>query len=250
MLVPSARAARAAPEALAAEEDTMQALDTPAPADRQPQSQPQPAAQDDPALYLRATDVIDWTHPAVLALARGLGAGRSDPVDVSRACFEWVRDEVRHCIDYNLDALTCAASDVLRERTGFCYAKSHLLVALLRANGIPAGLCYQRLTRDDTGRAFVLHGLAAVQLPGLPGPGWYRADPRGNNARVDARFTPPVERLAYPTTAPGEYLFPGIYPDPAPVVVAALRSGVGAQSLRGRLPDPRTEDELLRPAAP
>jgi transglutaminase-like putative cysteine protease len=200
-----------------------------------------PAAEVALAPFLRATDVIDWDEPEVLGLARSLGAGRRDASEVGRACFEWVRDEIRHCVDFGLDTLTCSASEVLRAGTGFCYAKSHLLVALLRANGLPAGLCYQRLTRNRAGTAFVLHGLAAVRLPGL---GWYRLDPRGNKAGVDAQFTPPVERLAFATALPGEFLFPGVSPDPAPPVVAVLRSGAGALSLRGRLPDPKTEAEL------
>ncbi len=217
----------------------MQTLDAPAAV---PAAPAVTAAQSSPADYLRATEVIDWTHPDVLALARSLGQGRRDPAEIARVCFEWVRDEVRHCIDYGLDTLTCTASDVLRERTGFCYAKSHLLVALLRASQLPAGLCYQRLTRDESGRSFVLHGLAAVLLPDT---GWYRIDPRGNKPGIDAQFTPPIEQLAYPTTVPGEYLFPGVYPNPSPAVVQVLRSGAGAQSLRGHLPDPRTEAELL-----
>jgi transglutaminase-like putative cysteine protease len=194
--------------------------------------------------FLRATDVIDWTEPSVLDRARSLAAGRQDPFEVSRVCFEWVRDEIEHCVDYGRDELTCAASEVLRAGTGFCYAKSHLLVALLRANGVPAGLCYQRLARNPAGTAFVLHGLAAIQLPEV---GWYRVDPRGNKPRVEARFTPPVEQLAFRTTLPGEFLFPGVAPDPAPPVVAVLRSGVPATSLRGRLPDPTTEAELRQP---
>jgi transglutaminase-like putative cysteine protease len=193
--------------------------------------------------FLRATDVIDRTEPEVIRLARSLAAGRRDPFEIGRACFEWVRDEIRHCIDYGLDDLPCAASEVLRAGTGFCYAKSHLLVALLRANGVPAGLCYQRLARDEAGTAFVLHGLAAVRLPGL---GWYRVDPRGNKAGVDAQFTPPVERLAFATALPGEVLFPGVHPDPAPAVVEVLRSGVAARSLVGCLPDAKSEEELWR----
>ena len=201
----------------------------------------QPMASVAAKRFLRATDVIDWTAPDVLALARSLAAGRQDPFELSRVCFEWVRDEIQHCMDYGRDELTCAASEVLRAGTGFCYAKSHLLVALLRANGLPAGLCYQRLARDKAGRSFVLHGLAAVQLPRL---GWYRVDPRGNKPAVDAQFTPPIERLAFHTTLPGEFLFPGVHPDPALPVVEVLRSGVPARSLRGRLPDPKTTDEL------
>jgi hypothetical protein len=76
--------------------------------------------------------------------------------------------------------------------------------------------------------------------------GWYRVDPRGNKVDVDAQFTPPVERLAFATAVPGERLFPGVHPDPAPPVVEVLRSGVPARSLVGRLPDPKTEEELWR----
>lgn len=191
--------------------------------------------------FLRATDVVDWTEPNVLGLARSLAAGRQDPVAISRACFEWVRDEIQHCLDYGRDELTCAASEVLQAGTGFCYAKSHLLVALLRANDVPAGLCYQRLARDAAGTSFVLHGLAAVWLPEL---GWYRVDPRGNTTGVNAQFTPPMEQLAFATALPGEFLFPGVHPDPAPPVVEVLRSGVAARSLRGRLPDAKTNEAL------
>jgi len=38
-----------------------------------------------------------------------------------------------------MNPVTCKASDVLIYGTGYCYAKSHLLAALLRANAIPAG---------------------------------------------------------------------------------------------------------------
>ena len=90
--------------------------------------------------------------------------------------------------------VTLKASEVLQHGTGFCYAKSHLLAALLRANGIPAGLCYQRLSVNDTGAPWCLHGLNAVFLEDI---GWYRCDARGNRPGVTAAFTPPVERLAF-----------------------------------------------------
>jgi hypothetical protein len=41
------------------------------------------------------------------------------------------------------------AYDVLKNQTGIFWTKSCLLVALLRANKIPAGISYQRLTRAD-----------------------------------------------------------------------------------------------------
>ena len=126
--------------------------------------------------YLEATAILDWDRPEVFALARTLAEGRGDPVAVARKCFYWVRDEIKHSGDFRLDPVTCSASQVLRYGTGFCYAKSHLLAALLRANAIPAGFCYQRLSIDGIGPPFCLHGLNTVHLPGI---GWYRIDARG-----------------------------------------------------------------------
>jgi transglutaminase-like putative cysteine protease len=191
--------------------------------------------------FLRATDVIDWTAPEVQALACELAAGKVSAAEIARACFEWVRDEIGHCVDYDRDEVTCNASEVVQVGTGFCYAKSHLLVALLRANGLRAGFCYQRLTANDAGDKFVVHGLAAVDL----GNGaWYRIDPRGNKPGVDAQFVPPIEHLAFPIAVPGEILFPKVYADPVPLVVETLRTHASARALVGALPDPATEAAL------
>ncbi len=141
---------------------------------------------------------------------------------------------MRHSHDFALPVVTCRASDVLRERAGYCYAKSHLLAALLRVNGIPAGLCYQRLKRDGDGSRYSLHGLNAVYLPAF---GWYRVDPRGNKPGVDAQFTPPVEKLAWPATLPGEADLPEIWAEPLPVVVEALMSYPTADLVWEHLPD-------------
>jgi transglutaminase-like putative cysteine protease len=184
--------------------------------------------------FLRSTSVIDWEHPVVLARAKALADGAVDPAAVARRCFDWVRDAIRHTTDHGLTAVTCTASEVLVEGSGFCYAKSHLLAALLRANGLAAGLCYQRLALDEDGRRFCLHGLNAVQLPGL---GWYRIDARGNRAGIEAQFDPPVERLAFEPRLPGEADVPGVLADPLPVVVAALRSHADAAILAEQLPD-------------
>ena len=184
--------------------------------------------------YLRSTDIIDWNTSEVRNLAMVLTEGVVGPTEIARLCFEWVRDEVRHSHDHQLNPVTCTASEVLRHRTGYCYAKSHLLAALLRANGIPAGLCYQRLSRDENGPPYCLHGLNAVYLEGI---GWYRVDPRGNRADVDAQFTPPVERLAFTPRLPGEDDLPEILADPLPVVVAALRAYPSWDALWDHLPD-------------
>ena len=184
-------------------------------------------------IYLRSTEIIDWQTAAVLDQANELGKDVTGPIEIARACFEWVRDGIHHSGDYEATVTTCRASEVLAEGTGWCFAKSHLLAALLRANDIPTGLCYQRLCRDD-GKGFTLHGLNAVHLPEI---GWYRIDSRGNKPGVDAQFCPPEERLAYPAKEDGEFDFPEIWPDPAQVVVECLLRFEGWLQVSASLPD-------------
>ncbi len=180
------------------------------------------SSESTPALkpYLEACDVVDVGHPLVQAQAQGLRVSDGDPVETAKACFEWVRDVIKHSVDYRMNPITCSASEVLAAGTGYCYAKSHLLAALLRANDIPAGFVYQRLSIGETGPPYATHGLNAVHLPLH---GWYRIDARGNKPGVDAQFTPPEERLAFVMKDREEYFFPDIRPKPLPALVKALR---------------------------
>jgi len=185
-------------------------------------------------VYLRATEIINCKHSEILILAGQLANDSSDPVEIAKHCFEWVRDEIKHSHDYQLDPVTCRASDVLAARTGYCYAKSHLLAALLRANRIPTGFCYQRLAFDDDGPPYCLHGLNAIFLPEF---GWYRVDARGNKQGVNAQFTPPIEQLAFPIQFAGEADLPEIWPDPLPIVVETLKRYQTWEEVLANLPD-------------
>jgi transglutaminase-like putative cysteine protease len=184
--------------------------------------------------FLKSTEVVDWSHPSVFAKARELSEGMVNVQQTAQRCFEWVRDKIQHSSDFKRNPVTCCASEVLAATTGYCYAKSHLLAALLRANGIPAGFCYQRLSIDDTGAPFSLHGLNAIQLPQF---GWYRVDCRGNKIGVNAQFTPPVEQLALRLVFPDERDFPQILPDPLPIVITALRAHNSWDEMYQHLPD-------------
>ena len=184
--------------------------------------------------YLSATEAIDWQHPDIQALAQQLAAGQTTPEAITQTCFEWVRDEIRHSVDYQMNPVTWRASDVLKYKTGYCFAKSHLLAALLRANGIPAGFCYQRLSLDDRGAPYSLHGFNAVHLPGV---GWYRVDPRGNKSGVNAQFMPPHEQLTYQPQLAEEADFPAILAEPLAIVIAALQTHSTWDALLHHLPD-------------
>ena len=179
--------------------------------------------------YLVSSEVIDWKDASISKQAAMLAA--DDIVETARRCFEFVRDNIAHSVDISAEELSCSASEVLRLGHGYCYAKSHLLAALLRANGIPSGFDYQRL--DDGDGHFMLHGFNTVYLPEF---GWYRMDARGNKSGVDAQFSPPYEQLAWPNDAPGEIDYQINLAEPLSPVVDALRQPLTVQQLWQVLP--------------
>jgi transglutaminase-like putative cysteine protease len=184
--------------------------------------------------YLEPSDIIDYTDPEVSALAKVLAKECDNDVQIANNCFEYVRDNIHHSGDYKSDITTYKASDVLKHKTGWCYAKSHLLAALLRANGIPTGLCYQRLSCSEYEEGiYCLHGLNAVYLEEF---GWYRVDARGSKAGVDAQFSPPDEQLAFMPEG-DEYDVAGIFSKPLDVVLEALMKNSGYREMIENFPD-------------
>lgn len=181
----------------------------------------------DSSAYLAADEAVDHDHPAVRATAGRLRRDNPGAYAYARAAFEFVRDSVTHSIDADDPRVTWRASDVLEARTGICYAKAHALAALLRAEGIPAALCYQNLG--------VVHGLVALRLPGRDH--WSRIDPRGNKPGVDARFSLDEERLAFPVDPESNEMdYPVLYAAPHPVVLAALKAAPDRETLCRTLP--------------
>ena len=192
--------------------------------------------------YLAVSEIIDWQNPEIIELASHIASIHQATEAIAKACFEWVRDEIYHSRDYQMNPVTYRASDVLTYKTGFCFAKSHLLAALLRANQIPAGLCYQRLSMDNSPFSkkvsidlpCTLHGLNAVFLPKF---GWYRIDARGNKQGVNAQFIPPQKQLAFEIQLPQEADFHHIFAEPLPVVLAALQNSHTWEEVLVNLPD-------------
>lgn len=145
--------------------------------------------------YLEETEIIDYGDKVVHNLALSLAKSCKTDTQIAKKCFEYVRDNINHSGDYKDDITTYKASDVLKHKTGWCYAKSHLLAALLRANGIPTGFTYQRLSCSEYKKdIYCLHGLNYIHLKEF---GWYRVDVRGNKEGVNAEFNPPFEQLAF-----------------------------------------------------
>ena len=187
--------------------------------------------------YLETSPYIDWKNKEILNLAGYLSRHSSSKENIARRSFEWVRDEVMHSADFGLDPVTIKASEVLKYSTGYCFAKSHLLAALLRANNIPTGLCYQRLSIHGAGAPFTLHGFNSIFLENY---GWYRVDPRGNKKGVDAQFSPPKEKLAFSVDSDGEVDFPNCMAKPLPLVISTLKAHRTFITLNENLPDAET----------
>jgi transglutaminase-like putative cysteine protease len=184
--------------------------------------------------FLAASEIIDRNHPAVQRLAGEVE--RQTPVETVRTAYETVRDRYPHSYDIGAPEVSVSASDVIRHGHGICFAKSHLLAAVLRACGVPAALCYQRLRYGDAdpGRT-CLHGLNAVWLEDLRR--WHRLDPRGNKPGIHAAFDIERERLAYLVCPElGERDYPARDGEPLGCVIDALRGSRTVRELDARLP--------------
>ena len=92
------------------------------------------------SIYLRPTAIIDSEHPQIQELALSLIHGvADDPVGQAVALYYWVRDKIRY------DPYTpfhraehYRASNIMKNRSGFCIPKASLLCALGRACHIPS----------------------------------------------------------------------------------------------------------------
>ena len=172
--------------------------------------------------FLRETQLIDFSNLEVKNLALQLAKNTHSDEEIAKNCFLYVRDKIDHSGDIADERTTTyRASDVLKYKSGWCYAKSILLCALLRANKIPTGFCYQRLSCSEYVKdIYCLHGLNAVYLKKY---GWYKIDARGNKEGVNAEFIPPLEKLAFELEE-NEYDLNKIYEDPLEEVIKALKT--------------------------
>ena len=186
--------------------------------------------------YLKEEDVIDYGNESITQLADALSQETNSEVEYIKRVYEFVRDNISHSADINEDILTCSASEVLKAGHGICFAKSHLLAALLRCKSIPTGFCYQKLLLDEeTAPILVYHGLNGVYIQKYKK--WIRLDARGNKEGINAKFSLDEEYLAFPIrTDKGEEDGFTIYPNPDAKVLEQLRNSKTRTQLWSNLP--------------
>jgi transglutaminase-like putative cysteine protease len=197
---------------------------------------PEPES-DDLGRYLEDTITIDWQSPEVMSMANQLLDQATEPEDRIRRLFEFVRDEIDHSMDVETEVQACRASEVLKERTGLCYAKSHLLAGFLRYAGFPAGFCYVRTIDEDRLGRFVLHGFNAVYSAATST--WIYLDARGNRDGIDTecRFEAPWSLAYWPDLEAGERFLPFIYKRPGKRIIDLIERAPSFEAVIRNLPD-------------
>jgi transglutaminase-like putative cysteine protease len=173
--------------------------------------------KEDKLEYILYSPIIDHNNKLIQKKARNLTKYSSDEVEKAKIIYEFVRDEISHSSDINSNDVVYKASDVLKERHGLCFGKSHLLAALLRCENIPTGFCYQKLS-TKFGKIF--HGLNGVFLDEK----WFRLDARGNTGEINAQFSLNEEKLAYiPQEEIGDVDYHYIYSNPCHEIIEILQ---------------------------
>ena len=178
--------------------------------------------------YLSISKYINWNDGSILSNANEFKRKYTDEISLIKAVYEFVRDEIKHSWDVQDKRVTKFATEVLEQGVGICWAKANLLTAMLRACGIPTGICYQRLTLGDVpDTGFCIHALNAVYIKSLDK--WIRLDARGNKAGVDAQFDLEQEKLAFPVrSALGEEDYGIVYANPSDKLMKVLEENTDA----------------------
>ncbi|MFE8697242.1 transglutaminase family protein [Cytobacillus sp. FJAT-53684] len=193
--------------------------------------------EEDQKAYLEETNVINFRHPLIQMKIDEFQQLSETKRECAERAFLFVRDEIMHSFDIESMAITITASETLERKEGICFAKAHLLAAFLRGMNIPAGFCYQRVTRKGTRESgYALHGLNAVYFDDMER--WFRLDPRGNKAGVYSEFSISQEKLAYPIrTELDEIDYPYVYSRPLETVIQSMKDSTDCKELFLKRPE-------------
>ena len=120
-------------------------------------------------------------------------------------------------------------------KTGICHAKSNLLAALLRLEGIPVGFCFQHITlANDDSLGYCVHCYNAIFIDKL----WIKVDARGNTNGKSAQFSLGEPILAFPNRKEyDEYYWSGIFASPHTDTMKILDKAESLQDVFDNLPD-------------
>ncbi len=116
---------------------------------------------------LKQTVNAQSKNPTIKALAKKITKGAKTKYAKAVKIFNWVRDNIGYSFYYNTKY---GAVRTLKKKTGNCVDTSHLLVALLRASGVPARYVHVKAKFPDD--EYYGHVFVQAYVKGK----WYNAD--------------------------------------------------------------------------
>jgi transglutaminase-like putative cysteine protease len=84
--------------------------------------------------YLAATPLCNLHHLHLVELQKELVGNLGEPEKITQRIYNFLREKIL----YEFDLWPVSAAETLQKGTGMCFNKSNLMVALLRASGVPA----------------------------------------------------------------------------------------------------------------
>ena len=185
--------------------------------------------------FLAENYYTDFSSTIIQDKAKTLFYGIDDTVEKAKIAYEYIRDEIPHTFDIQSDIITAKASDVLIYNTGICHAKANLLAALLRAQNIPVGFCFQHLTLSNNDLlGYCVHCYNAIFINNR----WIKVDARGNTNGVNAQFSLTEPQLAFfNRSSYNEYFWKGIYSKPHLDTMRMLEKANSLQDILDNIPD-------------
>lgn len=187
--------------------------------------------------FLQETEIINFRNNKILAKIEEFNYMGKTKLERAKLAFNFVRDEIQHSFDVDSKFVSITALETLEHKEGICFAKAHLLAAFLRGMNIPAGFCYQRVTRKGTPESgYALHGFNAVWLNEMDS--WFRVDPRGNKPGVYSEFSVSPEKLAYPIRVElKEIDYPYIFSSPLDSIIDSMKNSLDCNELFYKRPE-------------
>jgi len=154
-----------------------------------------------PESYSRPTALIDSDHPSIQAFAQAIAEGARTERERAVKIYFAVRDGWRYNpyhISLQPGALRASAIYERTPREGHCLDKSVLMIALLRAVGIPTQLCLakvrnhiavERMTAAFGPDELAPHGYVELWLDGR----WIKATPAFNRTLCERLNVHPLD---------------------------------------------------------
>ena len=149
--------------------------------------------------YLSPTYFFDYEHEEIQKLLNGFIDSSLSPTEKTIGLYLKIRDGIRYDpYSISLKKESLKASSIALKPKGHCVDKSILLIACLRAVGVPARIhlvkvknhiAVERLTEKFGTNELTPHGLVAVFLNGK----WLKLSPTFNASICKMLHVPPLE---------------------------------------------------------